>query len=352
MNHFEIEKSLFSIKQMKKLLDCIILPFLFFIQGVSAQSVNHRYALLIGGLGGTDEHRVKFHGYLRDTREMLINRFQFQGENIVVLADARSPEESFINDISSAENIRMVFSDLSDKMTQEDDLFVILFGHGSYDGSNAMLNIPRQDLKDADYVNFLTDLRAHRIVLINTASCSGPFVQALSGPNRVIITATHSGGERIETVFPMFFVSAMRENGADLDKNGDLTLLEIFEFASQSTAKYYTEKDQLATEHALLEDTGDRIGCRVDELSESGEGKLASTIFLLRSTSFLATATADSITLNLLRERETISNEINQLRAEKESYQEYIYFDRLEPLFIRLAQINDEIERLEAGQKD
>ena len=351
MQLFESSLKNRSIKTVLSII--IIFYFILFINAAYAQALGQRYGLLIGGLSGTEAHREKFHRYLRETREILINRFQFPEKNIVVLADTCSPEESFIDDISNAENIEAVFSHLSDKITEEDDLFVILFGHGSYDGKNAMLNIPQRDLKDGDYAGFLTDLRAHRIVFINTASCSGPFVQTLSAPNRVIITATHSGGERIETVFPMFLVSAMRESGADLDKNGDLTLLEVFDFASQSTVKYYTEKDQLATEHALLEDTGDRIGCRVEELSESSEGELARTIFLLRLASFLATSTTDSISLSLLREREAVSDEIDQLRAEKENYQEYIYFSRLEPLFVRLARINDELERLEESvQKD
>lgn len=337
---------------MKAILLAIMFVFLLFSQGLEAQSMSQRYALLISGLGGTEEHRVKFHQYLEDTREILTDRFQFSEDNIVVLADTQSPGETFIDGISNAENIRKVFSDLSGKMTPQDDLFVILFGHGSYDGQNAMLNIPRQDLKDVEYAALLASLDAHRIVFINTASCSGPFVEVLSAPNRVIITATRSGGERLETVFPLYLVSAMRESGADLDKNDELTLLEVFDYASQSTMKYYTGKEQLATEHALLEDTGDRIGTRIEELSESDEGKLASTVYLLRPTSLLAVSATDSTTIRLLQEKDQVNGEIYQLRAEKDNYQEYIYFNRLEPLFVRLARINDALERLEAGQDE
>ncbi len=339
-------------RQIKTVLFLFILVFLLFGQEIHAQSMGQRYALLISGLGGSDEHRVKFHQYLEDTREILIDRFQFSESNIIVLADTHSPEETFIDDISNAENIRNVFSDLSSKMTPQDDLFVILFGHGSYDGRNAMLNIPRQDLKDVEYAELLAGLDVHRIIFINTTSCSGPFAEVLSAPNRVIITATRSGGERLETIFPLYFISALRESSADLDKNGELTLLEVFDYASQSTIKYYTGKEQLATEHALLEDTGDRVGTRVEELAESDDGQLANTIYLLRPTSLLAASATDSTTIRLLQEKDQVNSEIYQLRAEKENYQEYIYFNRLEPLFIRLARINDELERLEAEREE
>ncbi len=350
MNRFGIQPSILRQRQVKTVLFTVALSSLLFGQVINAQSPGRPYALLISGLGGSEDHRVKFHQYLEDTREILMNRFGFSEENIIVLADTRPEEEIFIHDISNAENIRAAFSDLSGKMTGEDDLFVILYGHGSWDGRNAMLNIPRQDLKDADYADLLSSVDAHRIIFINTASCSGPFAEVLSAPNRVIITATRSGGERLETIFPLYFIAALRESSADRDKNGELTLLEVFDYASQSTAKYYADKEQLATEHALLEDTGDGAGVRVEELAESDEGRLARTVFLLRPASLLAAAATDSTTMRLLQERELVNSEIYQLRSEKESYQEYIYFRRLEPLFIRLARINDELDRLEAGR--
>lgn len=349
MNRFEFKPSALHQRQVKTVLFTAVLSSFLFGQAINAQSMGQRYALLISGLGGTEEHRVKFHQYLGDTREILINRFGFLEKNIIVLADTRPEEETFINDISNAENIRTAFSDLSGKMTKEDDLFVILFGHGSWDGRNAVLNIPRQDLKDIEYAELLAGLDARRIIFINTASSSGPFAEVLSAPNRVIITATRSGGERLETVFPLYFVSALRESSADLDKNGELTLLEVFDYASQSTLKYYTGKEELATEHALLEDSGDRVGTRIEELTGSDEGQLANTVYLLRPASLLTAAATDSTTMWLLQERDLVNNKIYQLRSEKESYQEYIYFRRLEPLFVRLARINDELEKLEVG---
>ena len=48
----------------------------------------------------------------------------------------------------------------------------------------------------------------------------GPFLSALSGPNRIVVTATKTAQERNETQFGGFFVEALRVEGSDLDKDG------------------------------------------------------------------------------------------------------------------------------------
>ena len=50
----------------------------------------------------------------------------------------------------------------------------------------------------------------------------------LSGPNRVVITATNSFAQRFHTVFPDAFIKAMTAPEADADKNGRISLLEAF----------------------------------------------------------------------------------------------------------------------------
>ena len=45
---------------------------------------------------------------------------------------------------------------------------------------------------------------------------------------------------------------------ADLDKDDQVSLLEAFLTASVRTAEFYEETSRLATEHALIDDNGDR----------------------------------------------------------------------------------------------
>jgi hypothetical protein len=311
-----------------------------------AQTAHGKYVVLIGGLGGTEEYREKFHQYLYQSREAFINKFKVPEENIVTLAGFRSPEDKFIDQISTAENIRNVFTDLSGKVTEDAEVIIILYGHGSFDGKNAVLNIPRQDLKDTDYAELILPLNTKRVVFINTASCSGPFVAVLSASNRIIVTATRSGRERNETVFPKFFISALNDDAADLDKNGDLSWLEVFQYASRETSKWFKDEGLLATEHALLEDSGDKSALQIEDLNSSQDGNLARTTYLKSESDLYLSRTVNGKARALLLKKEEIEDRIGNILSEKEKYNENEYYNNLEPLFIRLALLNDSLEQM------
>ena len=213
-----------------------------------------------------------------------------------------------------------------------------------------MLNIPRRDLKDTDYAELIQIFDANRIIFINTTSCSAPFITHLSAPNRIIITATKSGTERNETVFPKFLIESINSDAADRDKNGNISVLEAFQYTSENTARWYEESNHLATEHSLLEDTGDKRAYNAEELLDYADGDLSSTTFLLSPTGLTAaviTSTSDSILAELFLERKKLNPQISLLKAQKRNFTEKDYFDKLELLFIRLAEINDEIEKYE-----
>jgi hypothetical protein len=51
---------------------------------------------------------------------------------------------------------------------------------------------------------------------------------------------------------------------ADLDKDGQTSLLEAFIMASRQVGEFYEIEGRLASEHALLDDTGDQKGIPAD----------------------------------------------------------------------------------------
>src|SRR5204862_8041330 len=86
----------------------------------------------------------------------------------------------------------------------------------------------------------------------------------LAATNRVIVTATRSGYEQNYARFGQFVAEAITDPQADLDKDGQTSLLEMFLAASQRVAEFYDANGRLATEHALLDDNGDRLGTPAD----------------------------------------------------------------------------------------
>ena len=305
-------------------------------------AAQERYAVVIGGLGGSPEYTSTFQTYLLESRRALEEAFGIPPANIAVLAEPGAQNLEAVSDVSSAENIRAHFADLAEKVEAGDEVYVLLFGHGSFSGDQAQFNIPRRDLSSDDYAELLDALAAETVVFVNTASASGPFADALSGPGRIVITATRTGTERNETVFPQFFIEAMTSPSADLDKNGDLSVRELFVYAAEQTAQSYEAEGHLATEHALLEDTGDGEGHEVDELDEAGEGALAAVTYLKRRKA-PALAAGEEAT-SVWREREEIEQAVAALKSRKTQLETDVYYAELETLFVRLARLNETLE--------
>ena len=142
----------------------------------------------------------------------------------------------------------------------DDTVFIVLIGHGTFDGKIAKFNLPGPDMTPADFAAALKRFASKKVVFVNTASASGPFVEALAGPGRTIVTATRTGAERFATLFGGYFVDALASDAADADKNRRVSVLEAFNAAKIDVARAYEKQGIMVTEHPLLEDGGDGEG--------------------------------------------------------------------------------------------
>lgn len=315
------------------------------------QGSGQKYAVLIGGLGGSPENQQVFRDYLFQTRQAFVEEIGMASENVTVLGERAIAEESFVNGVATAETIREQFGQLAESVTATDDVYVVLFGHGSFDGTSAKLNIPRRDLADIDYAALLDGLAAQRIIFVNTASASGPFLDVLSHPRVITITATQTGTQRNMTRFPQYFIEALTSPAADGDKDGDLSVKEVFDYAAASTLRSYEAESHLATERPMLDDNGDGQGTRSDQLEGAADGNVAAVTFLRRQELTLAADRSDASPAlrELLNQKETIERAIADIKSQKETLTEDAYYERLEEQFVRLARLNNEIDALVEG---
>ena len=216
-----------------------------------------------------------------------------------------------------------------------DEIIVLLIGHGTFDGKTAAFNLPGPDLAAADYAKLLEKFPTQRIAFVHTGSSSGAFIPVLAGPARTIVAATRTGGERNETRFPEYFVQALAGEEADSDRNGRVSILEAFEFAKNRVAATYEKGGHLLTEHATLDD--------------GSEGKFASTQYLAPPRSRSAEmAKADPKLRGLVEERDALDREIAALRLRKDRMNETEYQQQLEKLLTDLALKDRAIRELEA----
>ncbi len=227
-------------------------------------------------------------------------------------------------------------------------LWLVLIGHGTFDGRTAKFNLRGPDVAAKDLAEWLKPLQ-RPLIMINTASSSAPFLSILSGPQRVIITATKSGYEQNYTRFGEYFAEAIAEPKADLDKDGQTSLLEAFLTASHRVDEFYSAAGRLATERALLDDNGDGLGTRADWFRgirpvQSAEDGAALDGYRAHQLHLVHSEAENAIPLELRAKRNKLELEVMALRDSKDKFSEEEYFTRLEKMLCDIAQIYEQTE--------
>lgn len=226
------------------------------------------------------------------------------------------------------------------------ELWVVLIGHGTFDGKESKFNLRGADLTATALA---IELQAFKrpITVINAASASAPFMQRLAGPGRVIVTSTRSGFEQNYARFGTYFAEAIGEAAADLDKDGQTSLLEAFLSASHRVEEFYKAEGRLATEHALIDDNGDGLGTApnwfrgvraVRKAREGAEpdGTRAHQFHLVRSEA------ERNLPAEARARRDAIEQKIARLREMKDKLFIEVYYNELEALMLELALIYDQ----------
>ncbi|HYP28853.1 MAG TPA: hypothetical protein VE262_19225 [Blastocatellia bacterium] len=303
----------------------------------------NKFAVVIAGAGGEEAYTKQFSLQANQLHDALVNRLGFDEKRVFLLTEkgAGGPENGAAEYVarSTAQEARKAFETIKAAANPESLVFVILMGHGSFDGQQAKFNLVGPDLSAKEFLSLVSPIPARRVIFVNCASASGEFVKPLSGANRVVITATRSGSEQNATVFAEHFINGLTEPSADADKNNRISVLEAFNFATKTTADWYKMNERLASEHALLDDNGDGVG---HEEAKEGDGAVAKTTYL--DSNAVAVAGTDADLARLLSEKQKAEEAIEKLKVRKGEMKPEEYERELERLLVDLATITQSIK--------
>jgi hypothetical protein len=309
------------------------------------------FLLVVVGLAGDPEHGKTFQAW-GNTLAQAGERLGVAAERLVYLAEPEAAGAIRTSGRATREEITKAMDRFAKEAGPEDVIFITLIGHGSYNGGMARFNLPGPDMAPADFDALLDKLPTKQVVFVNTASASGPFVEALSGPGRTIVTATRSGAEQYATLFGGYFVDALTSAAADLDKNTRVSVLEAFNFARAEVERAYEREGLLVTEHALLDDNGDKEGSQTPGVADksgkvSADGKVASILSFGVAGDALP---ADPKLRQLYVERRDLERRLEALRLLKESMPPARYTAELESLATAIALKTREIRAAEGAK--
>ena len=289
------------------------------------------YYVTVAGLGGEPDYEQQFTSLAMDLDKLLKS----------------SSSDAHVYTLTGKDSTR---AHLTDVLTQvasqakpEDDFVLTLIGHGSFDGVEYKFNLPGPDISAADLAALCDRVPAKRQLIVNTTSASGGSVAALEKHGRGVITATKSGTEKNATVFARYWVQALHDPEADVDKNDAITALEAFRYAASRTAAFYDAQKRLATEHAQFEDTGLHDPVR-DASTETGEGLFLSSFTLIRLGA-AQQAYADPAKKELLARKEELERQIDTLKYQKAAMSQDDYKSQLTAALIELAKVQEELDK-------
>lgn len=223
-------------------------------------------------------------------------------------------------------------------------LWLVLFGHGTFDGRVGKFNLRDDDVSAEEFATWLKPFE-RPVVVIAAFSASGAWLKPLSAPGRVIVTATRSGSEnnyaRLGGPLAAAFAS-----GVDLDKDGQTSLLEAWLAAARETADFYKSEGRLATEHSLLDDNGDALGTPADffrgtRAVKKAQGKGAADGLRASQLVLVPNAAERALSPKQREQRDAVERELAALRERKAEMSEEEYFAALEMVLLNLARLYD-----------
>lgn len=291
-----------------------------------------RYAVVVTGAPGGPAYAEQYARWAATLRETLVDRLGLDPSRVTVLGEGGAQA-------ATAANVRAVFGTLRQRMRDDDLLFALLIGHGTFDGVDAKFNLPGPDMEAGEWAALLKALSGRQVV-VNAAAASFPFLERLAAPRRIVITATDSEVQRFDTIFPEYFIAAFREEAADIDKNGRISVWEAFAAAAGGVRRHYQQLGQLSTERSLLDDTGDGIGR--EAAAQGADGALASRTYL--DAAAPGALPTDEVLVDLLQRRASLAAEIEELQLKKVFMSPGEYASEFERVMLALARVARDIK--------
>jgi hypothetical protein len=224
-----------------------------------------RHALILCGHPGDAEHVKSFTETVRKLGEGLTKTVGIPAERQYILFGADRPKDlDGATGPATKEAVAAAVAKVKKTIRPEDGLWVICLGHGHHDGRQAWWNLPGPDISAKEFGKLFDDLTCREQVFVMTTSLSGYFVAPLSKRDRVVIAATEADAETNETTFPAVFAQMLKGGltltDHDVDKDGKLSLFDLYVVVAKEIAQNYASAEQVATEHQQLDDDGDGIG--------------------------------------------------------------------------------------------
>jgi hypothetical protein len=303
-----------------------------------------RWAILVVGISGEPGLQKEYLKELADLRGLLEGPLGFPRDHVIALFDDPKLDPARIQYLSNRENLEKACREIASRASKDDTVFVFLEGHGDSDGKNYKFNLVGPDPTALELAALFYSIPAQRYIIVNATNCSGGSLEALAGKGKVIISATKSGTEKNLTHLGKYFIEALANNNADVDKNGRVSIFEAFSYAARKVEESYTKEGSLQTEHPVLSDNGDAQALSLAD-AVTRTTLLSRSAYLDRGSPLLLSGDMSAESQALAKEAQSLEKQIEVLKSVKDEMAEADYMKKLEELLLKLAEVQAKLRK-------
>lgn len=308
------------------------------------------YVVILAGASPDETYGDQIRRWALKLYDILAKGYGHPRDHIILLMSGGGAGDPRVSGDARRDSVVKEMKTLEGELNPGDQLFFFLIGHGTSDEEEAKFVLTGPDLSGGEFAGILQSFSTQDIVVVNTASSSYPFCLALTGPGRVLVSATRSRAEKYDTVFAQYFIAALEGRAGDRDKNRRVSIWEAFIFAVQNVEKWYVDQDRIPTEHALLEDNGDGIFSR-DTGPGQDDGLLAQIaypdpLYTARAPDTSSTAGGSEVNRALNAKIRELERSVFLLRHRKADLPPETYKQKMETLLIELSRTSRQLRQM------
>lgn len=212
---------------------------------------------IFNGTPGDARHHDFYEENLASLRKSFSRRFAVPTENITVLYGPKSAgyEGPCTREALLAELAKIVAHTRSAGAAP---VWILFQGHANAVSGGAMFNLPGPDLSMREIGDALKECSPQTpLIVLGTTTVSASLAKRVSGPGRYVITATAPGDKENETEYPRALAQALEAEDSDSNRDGVLSLTELFLATNRAVLSIYAEGNYIVKEHAQLDGNGD-----------------------------------------------------------------------------------------------
>jgi len=213
---------------------------------------------ILMGLPGDEERRAAYGETVQRLAGAFRDRFGLGDEDVTVLFGRGDLAPYGPCD---AESLSRELERVCERSKGARPIWLFFLGHANSSQRDVYFNLAGPDVSAREIARRLAPARRESgMVVFVTTAASGKFLKPLASPGRVVVSATEPSEPDNETEFPRALADALEDPESDLDRNGTLSALEIFEATKRRVEEIYRDEELLQRERPTLDGNGDGEG--------------------------------------------------------------------------------------------